>query len=168
MMPHLRQVLADLHSAMKQAHGGLHSLALKWDRESEKLPEHLKAQKIAMPDYLTDQEFFLNCPQCRGVRSIERLQAIVAKLPCINELNKDKTAVTQTCPVYPGMQVWVVCIDGVIREADIGAVARGGQPGSWNIRGWGCSAWIPVEYLANSYGAAVVLLNAREAAEAGR
>lgn len=83
----------------------------------------------------------------------DHLQAIVDKLPKINELNDDGT-VTQTCPVYPGMTVWVVQCFGKMRQGRVLSVAQ-----RTVFVDWGEDA---VPYRGDR------LANTPEAAEAGR
>ena len=88
----------------------------------------------------TDQEYL--CVKCFALVAADRLntaQAIVAKLPKCWRFNTDKTALVQTCPVVPGMVVWVCCSWGGadrIYNAQVCAVHTSGASDSaryfWN------------------------------------
>ena len=82
--------------------------------------------------------------------------AIVAKLPRCNRLNDDKTALEQTCPVVPGMDVWFAegFESSTFRRCIVGEIGPHGNVRLWIAEGVRCLGLNPSRECYNSLTAA--------------
>lgn len=125
-----------------------------WVAWAEQQP-HPKASWLVPWDGLTEPEKEVDRLIGGGIwtdclREHSKILDAVDHLPKINELDKDGK-VTQTCPVYPGMTVWLVLSDGGPCRTHIQAARE--------------DSFLDGAGLECDYSEA---FNTREAAEAGR